>query len=319
MALKPSRRLPKAFQRKTSPLSRRVAQKRTRSNKGVAFRFVKLSRQWKRLVRSVQLSLTHIRIWCICAVVLTLVILVLFFLFSSTFAITAIQVSRQDRRVDIEEVQQLLSPNFGKHILFISPHIIERTILSAYPEIASAKVRRNFPSELQVLLYTDSIVAHVVVGDPDDTEADFPEESPIATEKKEGSALQRYLTSQGIYLEYPFALPAETSEDRLTLHVVDWAVKPTHRQQLLHPETLTEMQSVLRVLRETFGHTPLRVTLYQRAKEFHVQTERTILWFDLAAPMTAQINRYRKFLQALSLDAAEEYVDLRLHDRVVYR
>lgn len=233
------------------------------------------------------------------------------------------QVGREDRRTDVEEIQKLLSPFFGKHILFVSPALLERTLLTAYPEISSAAVRRNFPNELQVALFMDPIVANVTLGEPDDTERDFADQ--LALESSEESSppaegkRHHYLTEQGIYLEYPFSLQQKENEERLSLHIVDWAVKPTHRQRLLAPEVYHEIRSVKRILEETFGHTTLFATAYLRAKEFHVQTERLTLWFDLGSPITAQMNRYRMFLRTVSPESAQEYVDLRLHDRVVYR
>ena len=63
----------------------------------------------------------------------------------------------------------------------------------------------------------------------------------------------------------------------------------------------------------------LKSQMPKLGQEFHLKTEGVILWFDLATPVAAHIDRYRQFLRAVSLDKVEEYIDLRPHDRVIYR
>ncbi len=319
MPLKPSRRLPRAYQRKSSGLSRKIARKHTRRrHRGVQFHLTKLNRHWRRFSRHARVPFKSVRLWCIGITSLVLLILVPYFLFSPAFVISSMRVSRQDRRTDVEEIQELLKPYFGKHILFVSPLQLTRTIQSEYSEVSSAKVRRNFPNELSITLYMDPIVAEVIIGEPDDTESNYKVDSE--EEQEELSEMPyAYLTEQGVFLEYPFPFPGKAGEERVKLHLVDWAVKPTHRQILLTPEALHEIINVKRILSQSFGHTIPSITLYLRAREFHVQTEETVLWFDLATPIVQQINRYRSFLSAISLDKVQEYIDLRLYDRVVYR
>ena len=162
MPLKPSRRIPRAFQRSVSPLSQRIARKRLRRKKGeLGLRFVLLARQLRRFLRSAQSSLTYLKLWIYSSIGLFFILLVLYFLFSPLFSISSMQVSREDRRTDVEEIQKLLSPFFGKHILFVSPALLEHTLLKEYPEVSSVRVRRNFPNELQIALFMDPIVANV--------------------------------------------------------------------------------------------------------------------------------------------------------------
>jgi hypothetical protein len=59
--------------------------------------------------------------------------------------------------------------------------------------------------------------------------------------------------------------------------------------------------------------------VYLRSREFHLQTAKYSLWFDMRSPLAQQIDRYRLFLQSAGAGAAKVYVDLRLQDRIVYR
>lgn len=272
--------------------------------------------------------LLHLRFWLLWLLGFFVFTLITYFLFSPTFTIRSIRVSREDRRVDVEEIQTLLSPTFGNHILFVSPLLLAREIQSAFPEISSVSVRRSFPDELQILLSMDEISATVEIGKPDDTEASAPREEQATGTGSAPQDLHRYITKQGVYLEYPFLLPEKEEDRRLPLHLVDWAVKPAHRQALLTPSVIETMAQARSILEQSFGNSVAGITVYVRAREFHVKTvhpgrpqgkEELILWFDLASSLSEQIERYRDFLRSETLEAAEEYVDLRLHDRVVYR
>lgn len=278
------------------------------------------------MIRMVTGMLAHFKAWVFILVACALIITVLFFLFSPVFAVSSIRVSRQDRRIDVEEIQKQLATQFGKHILFVSPMLIARDLKMQYPEVSSVNVRRKYPNELHVFISMDKIAAEVILGEPDETESAISEISDAESIPEDG--IYRYVTGNGIYLEYPFPLDRNNGEDRLKIHIVDWAAKPEHRQRLIESEMLQAMQSARAILIQSFGSSVPLITLYVRAKEFHVHTfhpgrpeghEKLILWFDLTNTILTQINRYRIFLKELPRGSAEEYVDLRLHDRVVYR
>lgn len=313
--LKPSRRIPKRLQRPPSALSRHHAARLQNRRSRSALRsrlalFVRRARTSQRNVRALARRLRFLMLFGASGMLLAL--LALLFL-SPLFTVSSMSIRRPDQRVDIEEMQRLLLPFFGRHLLFLSSREVERVVASAYPEVSALTVEKRLPHELRLTLHMEEIGADVLLGDPDDTEED------IATSS--GSSLHRSLTVNGIYLEYPMPLspPLPETKERVPLHIVDWVAKPAHRQQLLSPEILHEMESTLTVLRESFGHSIQSVTLYLRAKEFHVRTERVVLWFDFASPAAAQLDRYRTFLRSLPLTESEKYVDVRLHDRVVYR
>lgn len=285
----------------------------------------RLSRHLRRFLHGFRGAFGHLTFWIAGLMLMILCVGILYFLFSPTFTISSIRVSREDRRMDVEEIQKLLAPNFGRHILFISPLLLSGTLESAFPEIAKATIRRIFPHELHVLLTMDPIVATVFLGEPDDTEASLA--ALRANASASSGSLHRYVSSKGAYLEYPFEIP-EGETPCLRLSLVDWAARPTHRQQLLTPAILENMRQTRAILEQSFGHSIPSMTVYLRAREFHVETvhpgqpkdhERIILWFDFTVSPLAQIERYREFLRIIPPSELTEYVDLRLHDRVIYR
>lgn len=257
-------------------------------------------------------TVKRMRLWGIFLLIgASLVVLLILFL-SPLLRVSSMRVSRQDARLDIEEIQKLLLPFFGKHLFSLSPQTVERVILTAYPDVTSVHVAKRMPGALHVTLYTDPIVALVSLGTPEGTERSF---TPLS-----GSGTYHYLTSQGVFLEYDTPLHVQQEGGEYTqLKVVDWAVKPVHRQKLLPSEMVRDMQHVQRLLLQSFGQRVNSITTYIRAREYHVTTERLTLWFDAGNPIVQQLDRYREFLHALPGESAEKYIDLRLHDRVVYR
>jgi hypothetical protein len=314
VSLKPGRRIPKSFQRRPSRQTRKYVRsmfKGKTAKERLRSLLSRTSRRAGRLQRMTAIGVSHLRVWLICTLVASLIALLGLFLFSSAFAVQSIHVSRQDVRIDIEEVQQTLSSFFGKHLFTLTTAHVERIILAAFPEISGVSVRKNYPSEIEVVLFTDAFAADVFIGLPDDTEDHL-----IIPETPGQYA---YLTSRGHYVEYIFLVPKRDPEtQRMIVHLVDWATKPVHRQRILSEESLQEMQLAQTLLQESFGHSVQWITLYLRANEFHVKTDSVTLWFDFATPVVQQIDRYRHFLQNIPLTDVQRYIDLRLYNRIVY-
>ena len=59
--------------------------------------------------------------------------------------------------------------------------------------------------------------------------------------------------------------------------------------------------------------------VFLRAREFHLRTKAFDLWFDLRSPLAEHLARFKIFLASISKEEVEQYIDLRLSDRVVYR
>ena len=73
------------------------------------------------------------------------------------------------------------------------------------------------------------------------------------------------------------------------------------------------------MLRSDFGLSAKDITIFLRAKEFHIRTEKVALWFDLTSPLSVQFQRFRELLKNLPLDQVKEYIDLRIADKIVYK
>ena len=250
------------------------------------------------------------RIWVSIAAVALLVAGVSYALFSPTLQVQEIRIQRSDRRLDIEEVQRTLSPMFGSHIAFVSVQDIAALLENTLPDVAEVVVRKSYPSLLHVAITLDPLVARLEIESPDAEEAQGKE--------GEEEQLQTYdfLTSGGVYVQYPGLV----LEDPLpVLHIADWGLRPYPGTQIMDPALLTDLDAAEQILAQQFGHDILKRTIHLRSQEYHIQTTSHALWFDHENGVMNQIRRYRTFLQHADLEKVEQYIDLRIEDKVVYR
>lgn len=229
-------------------------------------------------------------------------------LFSPLVTLREVRVERTDGRVDIERVQKALRPLFGRHLWFLPAHEIRTLLHEVQPDILDIKLFKRYPSGVTIKLVLDPLVARLNVLEPG------------AVQKAGTGAivLDSFLTEKGMFVEYPQSSVGKHHALPL-LTLVDWGVHPVVGQQLLDPSFIQLLQDAERLLLEQFGERVNARTVFLRAREFHLATSATMLWFDQKRPLQSQLDRYRIFLQHLGGRAAEEYVDLRITDRVVYQ
>jgi hypothetical protein len=283
-------------------------------------------RRWMRVVQFVQRRADGIRrfalrfaLFLAGGVVLCAVYVLLF---SSFLSVREIRVQRSDPRIDIDRVQRVMRPVFGQHLFFLSASEIFPLLKDGIPatksdpgergipDLVGVRVTKKYPSSLLLTLSLDPLTARLDIADPGAKDS--------VQKASSGAMLSDYLTSQGLYVTYaPFQVGSGVSLP--LIHVVDWGVRPSPWTPLLDNTLLRTMRNAEQTLREQFGQPVKERSIYLRAQEFHLLTPQYALWFDMRSPLTQQLLRYRLFLQTLGKDAAKEYVDLRLTDRIVYR
>jgi hypothetical protein len=229
-----------------------------------------------------------------------------------------VRIARSDARIDIEHVQRLLGPLFGRHLLFVSsqevmpllrdglPATKDRLAESGIPDLASVQVRKSYPSSLLLRLELDPLIARLQLAES------------AASKNATGAQLAGFLTKKGVYVTYS---PDQVGSGALLplLKIIDWKEAPAPFAPLLTEEFLKAMSNAEQALNQQFGQQVSSRTVYLRGQEFHLLTKEYSLWFDLKSPLDQQLLRYRLFLQTLGKTAATQYVDLRLTDRVVYK
>ena len=302
--IKKSRRLPKKFARQASPDTKRFVKRRMER------RQKKRIERWKRFTRRAEAmrdSITeHAFRTTLIAVVLLLLTVLGFILFSPIMHVRSIQVTRVSPRLDIEEVQDALSPMFGRHILFLSSFEIAGLLRDRIPDVRNVKTSKRYPSTLKVQIELDPLVARLHIQEPDAGDT-----AEIGT----GTTID-FLTDTGMYIATLAARDVQTLPE---IVVVDWGLRPEPDTRLLTTAFLERMKAAELTLLRQFGQEVERRTVYVRAQEFHLRVSNISLWFDLKSPLEDQLERYHTFLRDVSLEKVKQYIDLRLADRVVWQ
>ncbi|MFH1443763.1 MAG: FtsQ-type POTRA domain-containing protein [Candidatus Peregrinibacteria bacterium] len=306
MPLRPARRLPRRFVRSVSRRTKRlVARKHTSSLKS------RLAVRWRRWVHSTRRSAVSWRRAIIQWSAVTLVALAFLtagiIAFSPIGQVEEIRVTRTDPRLDIEEVQQVLSSLFGRSLVTVSSREIRGLLDQRIMDIRSVVINKRYPSQLFVRVELVPLVARARVLAPGE------ENLPV---QGSGSMLT-FITDRGTFAIVP---PGFTDGASLPIvDLVDWGVRPQPGSPILSQEFLTRMEQVIETLRTQFGQEVQRRVAFIRAQEFHLTVDKVSLWFDVRSSLEEQLVRYRIFLRSVGLPEAKSYVDLRLADRVIYR
>ncbi len=311
MSLRPPSRLPKSLNRPTGPMAQSIAKRYSRAPaRGFKRRREQFGRNTRRWNKSLKVFWVEFRMWL--AILLAAVILVgiCTLLFSPIFNVKQIQIRRQDPRIDIEEIQQALSPLFQGRLLFVSKAQVTEMLSEQFPDIRSVDIEKTYPSTLAVSLYLDPVIAEL------DLEG---EDQPVVTgtgATETGSMTYAYVTSRG----HAVFSSIKLSKEKLPrIILVDWGVRPANRSLVIAPAVLRTLFDARNTLQTDFGYQVTGMTMYLRAQEFHIRLEKVSLWFDLSSPLDVQFRRFREFLRSLSLDQVKEYIDLRISDRVIYK
>jgi hypothetical protein len=267
--------------------------------------FVRFSR---RASRAAAMIASEFKLWLLIGLGSIVVIVAGALLFAPYFDVREIHVRRQDPRIDPENIQQTLSPLFKQRLILVTRAQVTEMLQNVYPDIEKVDINKEYPSTLQVTVYVEPVAAEIslmmeIVGS-----------GGVVTTT--GSSMYSYVTKSGMFTTSPIKLSGAPLPK---ITVTDWGVEPQNRTQIFEEGYLQSMLLARDILQRDFGLTSVGITLYLRAKEFHIRTNKIALWFDLQTPLAVQFQRFREFLKALSLDQAKEYIDLRIADKIIYK
>ena len=326
MPLKPSRRLPKKFSRLAPQYTKKLVAKKHKKNRGQ-----KLARLQRKLRgKKKQLSSWLKVLWrtLLVATAIGATWAAVSFFFSPYLHIQEIKIQRTEARLDVQEVQHILTPLFHRHIFSVSDHEIRSLLVESIPDIASIDVSIRLPQTLIIQIDLQDVASKLIILDPDSGDRlepiEIKQQEEENTAKETGSGGKKparkrhadYMTADGIYILDPLT---EYEKNLPIYRIVDWGARPTPSTQIISKEMMQLIKRAERVLTQQFQHTILRRTVYLRAREIHLTTEHYTLWFDLASPFDEQILRYRTLRRVGNIEDISDYIDLRLRDRIIYK
>ncbi len=312
MPIQAPRKLPKRFNRRASPLTRSLAkasyggkERRIRRQKE------KFARWNRKMIRLRETVVSEFRIWLIIGVGIIVIATAGMLLFAPYFDVREMKVRRQDPRIDPEEIQQTLSPLFRQRLVLVTKNQVASLLQEAYPDIERVEISKEYPSTLSISVYIEPVAAEVSIADSTDTSTGS---GTVITNS--GSRVYTYVTNKGTFVTSPIQL---TGGPYPKLTLTDWGIRPQNRTFLLQPEFLQTIFLARDTLLRDFGLQSNNITVFLRAQEFHIKTNKTTLWLDVRSPLNVQFQRFREFLKTLLLDQAKEYIDLRIADKIIYK
>jgi cell division septal protein FtsQ len=230
---------------------------------------------------------------------------------SPILEVRQIRVQRQESRIDIEHVQKVLAPLFGRRMLFLSSNDVLELLQGEFADLETITVSKNYPSELVVQVKLKPIVTELLIEEPpvvSSTGAIIPQPSPL----REG---HDYLTSNGIYVRLPGVFSGTT-----TLTLGDWTLRPVPGNRIVSQQFLTALSDAEKELSKALNQTVKKRVVLLRSQEFQLTMSSGITyWFDTHTTVAVQLTRLQIFRKAVGLGEVKRYVDLRISGRVVYR
>lgn len=303
------KRIHRRFNRRVTPFTRAVVRKQIPKEKFGA-RTGRTMRRLQRL-RARLAGFRRVGLYLVLAgVVSALAAATMTVAFSSLFTVREIRVQRTDLRIDTERVQEALAPLFGQRIVLVTRQEALTLLRETIPDVESVTMQKRYPDALLLRLELDPVVARLDIREADGSAAKAASSG--------GQLPIDYLTAGGLHVLYTSA-QVGTDVPMPTIEIADWGVRPAPWNPLLTPALLRTMQQAEVQLDQQFGLRTSKRRVYLRAQEFHLATQKHALWFDLRSPLQQQMDRYRIFLQAKGADAAREYVDLRITNKIVYK
>ena len=304
VSLKPSSHLPKRYNRRVSKKTKNLVGRRYKRRSDLKKeRFRRLIKRTKQASKEWRRSAFQ---WAIISTSGVALCAFLLLLFSPLLHLQEIKIRRLNPRLDIEQVQQVLSPLFGRHLFFLAGSEVREILYENISDIDTVELKKEYPSQLIVTVGLHPLVARLNIIDPN-TEGEI--------EVGSGSGMD-FLTEKGVYIAT--AVQQEVEELK-TIRLVDWGVRPSPGIHLVPPEILVRLQETEEALQVQFGHAIEMQTIYLRAQEYHLIADDISLWFDMKSSLEQHLQRYRIFMQSVPRNDVRQYIDLRLTDRIAYQ
>ena len=271
-------------------------------------------RRWRRVEKAAADTKARIRAWFLPSVFVVVLAALGVLLFSPYLQVREIRISRSDSRLDIAQMQRKLVPLFKRHMLLVSALEVEALLKEVVPDMQGLRIHKNYPSELAISVTLRPLRVKLA----------FEQQKNQTPRPQAGTGAvivnlpqYEYLTDNGLYV----ALTQDPKlEKPLTvIGITDYAERPAPHTELIAPQTLDTMQQAEEIFTKEYGLKIKSRTYFVRAQEFHFQTEKFALWFDLRSPLPVQLARYRTFLESVGAAEVKQYIDVRLTGKVVYR
>jgi hypothetical protein len=276
----------------------------------------------RRLQRQGESIITGLRRWLFIIFLVLLLLGIGLAFFSPSVRVREIQVKRTDTRLDIEKIELALAPVFRRHMFFLSAQEIIALLHDAVPDLKAVTITKDYPSRLLLHITLEPLIARLSIEGVAEHTGSGTVLSGTGTVLSPGQAEAgahpgfSYLTENGFYVTL---VSSDPGLQLPLISVVDWGSRPQPGNLLIHPSLLTLMNQAEEVLTREFSLPVQSRTVFLRSREFHLRTNRFSLWFDEQSELPEQLARLRTFMRSTPLEQVQEYIDLRITGKVIYR
>ncbi len=263
----------------------------------------------------------------------TIIIAILYIGFSGHFAITKIDVARDNLHIDSAEITNQLNHFKGKNIFFFSRYNIQKTIKENYPEFSIIHIKKVLPHTLKIELETHEIVANIkayyqlpeVENPPDETEGMRIEEvlrdAFILIENEEEEEENAPIEQKALLNRIGQAIFDQEEDLGLMTIVIENLTQPIEDREIVIPEHKMDfILESIQYFNNTMRMVVDRIKYLPVAREVHFVTEDDlIIWLSMEKDYKEQIDKLNVIYQAAELDKEDiDYIDLRIDEKLIY-
>lgn len=263
--------------------------------------------------------------------------LLIFLLFSSRFAVSKIEIARDDLNTDSSNITTLLADFKGQSIFTVSKSTIRQQIQESYPEFADVVVKKLLPNTLKIELKTHEIVANIrAFYILPKAETPVPAENPEMVEL--GKALKTAFDLDGkpqtedreeltpieqkaLINRIGQAIFDRAEDLQLITITMDGLSQPIEDRQIVIPAN--DMDYILNSIKYLSNIMQMEIASVHylpNAREVHLKTKNNLmLWLSTEKDYKEQIDKLNTIYKVAELDKEDiAYIDLRIREKIIY-
>jgi len=264
--------------------------------------------------------------------------LVIFLLFSSRFAISKIEVGRDDLHIDSSAVTDLLRDDRGKSIFTFSKRKTQRLIQEKYPEFSRVEVRKLLPNTIKIELETHEIVANIkafyvlpkpekpILSEEDQVAMEITEALKTAFDLEAGTSTEDKekitpIEQKALLNRIGQAIFDREEELQLMTITIEGLSQPIEDREFIISEVA--MEYILNSIKYFTNLMQLEVNsvlFLPIAREVHLTTENNlVLWLSTEKDYREQIDKLHTIYRVAELAKEDlSYIDLRVREKIIY-
>ncbi len=219
---------------------------------------------------------------------------IIFAVFSPYFEIKKININRDTPNLNIESVQEILKPFYGKNLIFLNKEELTQTLLGEFLEFRSIDITEKWPDAITISIKLSP---------------------PVFTLFNIDSANFAVVSTDGIIL-------STTADDSLPVLKIKNIKKPfIPGEKIMEKDWLDKIEKIKGLLLGQTKITTKEIVFLPTAQEVHFITSSGIaLWFDLRIDIEQQIRKLELGANKIGLYSKQlEHIDLRIPGQLFWK